>query len=226
MDLNTPRVQRYCQTREESCLQNLVDALPGVPRYVVDLGAGDGHRYSNSQLLIDDHGWAACRLDYNTSGRAAVDHTLHEHEITRDNIGALLQQYSVPAQPGLLCIDLDGMDLYVLHAALRAVQPWIVLFEFNGARDPAGCDVIPYNAAHRYKGDDYYGASWGAFAWLLGRHGYCCVHHHDSLNGYAVAGAHLPNTLTAVAPPQQQQWHIHRAGGIWIDAREEQWLRA
>lgn len=219
LDLNTPRTQRYCQTREESCLQNLLDLLPDAPHYVVDIGAGNGKHYSNSQLLIEDHGWDACRFDCNTGGMSGSDLTLHEHEISRENIGALLQQYSVPEQPGLLCIDIDGMDLYVLNAALKVAQPWVVLFEFNGARDPAGFDTIPYNAWHRYKDDDYYGASWGAFAWLLGRHGYCCVHHHESLNGYAVRAQHLRGGLGPVDSPLQQQWHRHREGGVWVDAR-------
>jgi hypothetical protein len=205
------RSKKYCQTDEESVLLNLLDALPPVDRYVVDVGAGDGYALSNTQIFVED-GWAACRLD----GRFEDGATLHREFVTRENIAALLAKYGVPRGFGLLSIDIDGNDLYVLDALLGAHRPAVIVFEFNGCRPPESFDVIRYDPDFVIDGD-YYGASWSAFVHVLGRHGYTAVHHSHSLNGYAVDAAF--GLAPLAEPPPRSQYHPHRPGREWLDAR-------
>jgi hypothetical protein len=219
MDLNKPRKQRYCQTREESVIQNLLDVLPGIEPYVLDLGAGDGRALSNSQLLIEDRGWSACRIDGDTHGQSVLDPTLHEHRITTANIGGLLEQYEVPKVLGLFCLDIDGMDFHIMHEVLLRREPQTVVFEINPAREPAGFDVVPYSENFQYQGDNYYGASWGAYAWLLAKHGYTCVHQHDALNGYAVTDAlALKSGLSTCQAPPRTHYHRPHPNPVWVNA--------
>jgi len=205
-------VKKYCQTDEESVLLNLLDALPPVPRYVVDIGAGDGQNLSNTQIFVE-MGWSACRLDC----RYEDGDTLHKEFITRENITALLQKYDVPRSFGVLSLDIDGNDLYVLDALLAEYRPVIAVFEFNGCRPPESYDVIRY-APDFFIDGDYYGASWSAFKHVFGLHGYTLVHQSHSLNGYAVDAAHGLAPLSS--PPPRMQYHPHQPNGVWLDARE------
>lgn len=205
------RSQKYCQTNEESVLLNLLDKLPPIPRYVVDIGAGDGVHLSNTQIFVES-GWSACRIDRDCEDAG----TLHRAFVDRDNVTSLLRKFGVPHHFGILSLDIDGNDLYVLNALLHEYRPAIVVFEFNGCRPPRSHDVICYDPEFVIDGD-YYGAAWSAFEHVFRIFEYTLVHHSHSLNGYAVDSSYgLPPTTSL---PAQVQYHPHRRGPAWHDAR-------
>lgn len=216
-DLDHFRVHRYSQTNEESVLRNVFDLLPSSVRgYLVDVGAGDGASLSNTQLFLEE-GWQGCRFDYRFSSPA---HGLYQHMITRENIVALLDQYRVPEEVGLLSIDIDGVDLYVLDAMLRPkrLSPAVIVFEINARRQPAGFDVIRYASDFIGRPGDYFGASWSAYRHVLAQHGYTVVHHSRSLNGYAVRKALDIEPFEGLPP--MSFGHAHDPTGVWLDARD------
>jgi hypothetical protein len=217
MDWGKFREKRYAQTDEESVILNLVDHF-NPKKFVVDVGAGDGVSISNSRLLMD-MGWDACRFDVKYGGEA--DPTLHKVMVRPDNVVRLLDEYDVPKDFGLLTIDIDGVDLYVLHALLRGYSPSIVVFEFNACRPTESFDVVRYDPEFKWDDTDYYGASWSAFDHVLGMNGYQVVHHSNSLNGYAVDAALLPERCPTA--PVQNKYHRHNPNGKWLDARDVFW---
>lgn len=214
MDLSDFRTKKYSQTLEESVIFNLLDRVGPVEHFVVDIGAGPTSQYSNSQLLID-RGWKSCRFDLKSKNEAHA----RAVRVTAENVVQLLGEGNVPAQPGVLSIDIDGIDLYVLSAMLEVYAPSIIVYEMNGCREPSSYDVIPYDPNFAYAGDDYYGASWGAFAWVLKRRGYVPVHQIHSLNGFAVK-----SSVGLPACPMAPKWVYHsptqRADARWVDCRE------
>jgi hypothetical protein len=209
------RAKKYSQTDEESVLINLVDHFSPQNRYIVDIGAGDGAYLSNSLIFVES-GWEACRIDSNHCNES--DSTMHKELITQENACSILSKYNVPYRPGILSIDIDGIDLYVLNSVLKSFRPTIVVFEFNGCLDADEFNVIAYDDSFTWDGSDYYGASWSAFVHVLSMHGYSVVHHSGSLNGYAVDGALIPERIDRM--PERVQYHRHDESRMWLDARD------
>jgi hypothetical protein len=208
------RLKKHAQTDEESVLMNLSDHFCP-DRFIVDIGAGDGASLSNSLHFVES-GWSACRIDGAYDG--GDDVTLHRAHVTKDNVCDILSSYMVPHRPGILSIDIDGIDLYVLHAVLGSYRPTIIVFEFNGCLVQESFGVIEYSPTHSWDGSDYYGASWAAFDHVLGLRGYTTVHHSGSMNGYAVDAAHIPERVSHV--PCQNKYHRHDGSRQWLDARD------
>lgn len=217
MNLSNFRVKKYAQTDEESVILNLLDVVRAhgdIDRFVVDIGAGKDAYLSNSQFLIE-HAWKSCRFDLQSSDERHA----RAVRVTVENVASLLTEGNVPMKPGVLSIDIDGIDLYVLFQILATgYRPSIIVYEFNGCREPANHDVIVYNPQFSYAGDDYYGASWNAFQYVLNRHGYMSIHQVACLNGFAVAAE---VGLEPCAMPQKSTYHrpTQRADAQWVDAR-------
>lgn len=209
---------KYCARGEDTILANLfeymTDDVGGSLEYIVDIGAGVGPEHCNSQMFVDK-GWDNLRID----GGCTDPNHAKRIRITAENVVEVLRAHDVPMTFGILCLDIDGIDLYVLDAVLQKYEPLVIVFEFNANRDPEGYDVIAYHPAFEWYRDDYYGASWSAFQHVLKTHGYTCVHQVDSLNGFAVpAFSGLPRCPTPPSYPWQQP--AQRPDATWKDSRQ------
>lgn len=108
----------------------LAAKMPGIPDSFVDIGAGDGERWSNTRLLAE-RGWMGEWFD---ASQANVDHALkvrpnegvgvHCERITCERLPSVL-----PCFPGVLAIDIDGNDYWVWKALHTVIRPWIVVIE-------------------------------------------------------------------------------------------------
>lgn len=205
---------KYCARGEDWIAWSLFEYVEGDTRFVVDIGAGTGPQDCNSQMLVD-MGWSSLRYD---AGCTDPTHALAVR-ITADNVVDELRSHAVPKNFGVLCIDIDGIDLYVLDAVLKEYAPLVIVFEWNANRDPESYDVVAYNSSFEWYRDDYYGASWNAFQHVLEKRGYTCVHQVDSLNGFAVpTRSGLPRCPTPRSYPWQQP--AQRPDALWKDSRE------
>ncbi len=98
--------------------------------------------------------------------------------ITRDNIVAHLEGCSLPHDPDLVSIDIDGNDYWVWEALLSRYAPRVVIVEYNALLGPSAPWVMEYNPAHareRVIATSYYGASLKALEMLGRRKGYSLV---------------------------------------------------
>jgi len=77
---------------------------------------------------------------------------------------------------GLLSLDLDGNDYYVLETLLQAgLSPEVIICEYNAIFPPNAEWCQPYNESHQWKCDHLFGASLLAFVRLLEKYGYFLV---------------------------------------------------
>ena len=83
-----------------------------------------------------------------------------------------------PATVDVMSLDLDGNDLYLVEAILRAgFKPKLFIVEYNAKFPPPVEFTIAYDAGHVWRGDDYFGASLSSFVKLFAGFGYrlvCC----------------------------------------------------
>jgi hypothetical protein len=176
----------FSQFGDDGILQHLIASSGAAPDVFVEFGVSD-YLESNTRFLLQGCNWRGLVLD---SGEAEIrsirardfywrhDLTAVQAFIDRDNIDALLTGNGFAGPLGLLSIDIDGNDYWVWEA-IRAVDPVIVVVEYNGVYGPERAVAVPYDARFSrtaaHPSNLYWGASLGAFCVLAERKGYACV---------------------------------------------------
>lgn len=177
----------FSQFGEDGILQWLLAHVPIARETFVELGVGD-YRESNTRFLLEHDNWKGLAVDAEGAhvrylAESGLDwrHGIAARVafVTRDNVNDLLADATdeFTGDIGILSIDLDGVDYWVIEA-LTVATPRILIVEYNslwGARSVS----IPYSAGFS-RGDAhfswlYFGASLSAFCYLLSRRGYRLV---------------------------------------------------
>lgn len=140
--LNQFQKDVYSQTGEDGVIAKVLEILPSRNKWCVEFGAWDGKHLSNTFNLVQNSGYNVVLVEgdntkYETLKR---DYPYKDRAIVvgqfvgwteDDNLDTILQQQqSVPADPDLLSIDVDGND-YHIWKACRKYRPKLVLIEFN-----------------------------------------------------------------------------------------------
>ena len=98
--------------------------------------------------------------------------------VTTQNINALLQASGFDRDLGILSIDVDGVDYWLLEA-LDAFAPRIIIVEYNSLFGSERKISVPYDASfsrrEKHYSELYFGASLPALAYLAARKGYSLV---------------------------------------------------
>jgi len=98
--------------------------------------------------------------------------------ITRENVCELLNESGFDRDLGILSVDIDGVDYYVLER-LQEWCPRILIVEYNGVFGMKNPVSVPYQSdfqrTQKHHSNLYYGASLSAFVHLLQGRGYALV---------------------------------------------------
>jgi hypothetical protein len=179
-ELHAAEHSRWSQNGEDGLLAALLDKVGAPDRTFVEIGAADGTE--NCTRALAEHGWRGVWIEADPGrARAArrvaagLEVAVVESTVTSRNVAGVLRRAAVPVDPGVIVVDVDGSDLWVLRAALRHHRPRVVVVEYN-ATFPPGVSWSRRNRAS-YEWDETYrhGASLDALAWAAGRRGYCLV---------------------------------------------------
>ena len=192
-----------------------------------EFGVGDGTE--NNTLILKALGWkgfwvGAQDLAFEVKQPNAT-FTFTKEWITLDNITAL-------AAEGLknlgcngidvLSLDLDGNDLYLVEALLKAGHvPKLLVVEYNAKFIPPVKWQIDYDPGHTWQCDDYFGASLASFDELFRRYRYrlvCCNSQTGSnaffvRDKYSQAFADVPTEIADIYVPPNYfplPWIGHR----------------
>jgi hypothetical protein len=163
---------------EQAVIAGYAARLDGVPKVVVDIGAGDGVRMSNTFALFRD-GWsgAAFELDAARFARLARAHasfntSLGRVKVTPENVNDLLRAHSIPRDFGVLSLDIDGYDYFVLSTLLAEFRPAVVCAEINEKFPPPLKFTVHWDPDHGWAGDHFFGQSISQLAELADRADY------------------------------------------------------
>ena len=95
-----------------------------------------------------------------------IDLKVRNRFITKDNINDVVRKFNVPKKLGLLSLDIDGVDYWVLKE-LSALNPSIVICEYNSLFGEKKSITVPYKEnfirSKEHYSNLYYGASIQAF---------------------------------------------------------------
>lgn len=175
----------YSQNDEDGILQEVFRRI-GISResgVFVECGVGNGLENNTHYLLRQ--GYTGVWLEqlersvekirrlfgeYLASGQLSVHHLF----VTTENIDDHLRTLAAGRRVSVLSIDVDGND-YWLWKAIRAIEPAVVIIEYNATCPPPLAVVQRYRPDHVWKGTDYFGASLSAIAKLGAEKGYQLV---------------------------------------------------
>ena len=134
------RRQGFSYSSEERILSKYIsDLLPqDHPRTVVDIGAGNGVRWSNTYSLFLN-GWKGVGIEADSRKFARLvrayknlPHAQARHfTADPDNIVPLLKSLGIESDLSVLSLDIDGNDYWVLKAILLEFRPALIITEIN-----------------------------------------------------------------------------------------------
>jgi acetyltransferase-like isoleucine patch superfamily enzyme len=171
----------FSQTDEDGILSWLIDRLAIKNTTFVEFGVHD-YRESNTRYLLTTRNWSGLVIDGGPSNIEAVhrdgltatrDLQAVAALITCDNIGDLIANADFGKRLGLLSVDIDGVDYWVLERL--NIEADIVIVEYNDFFGDLPVSV-PYSPTFdRHSACPhalYWGASLAAFRHLLEARGY------------------------------------------------------
>jgi hypothetical protein len=171
---------RFSHADEQQILADYIAALlpADQPRTVVDIGAGNGVRWSNSYALLRA-GWRALGVEADPRKYALLRRAYRGFPGARsslarvgpENVEALLRDFAIEKDFGVLCLDIDGNDYWVLDAILSSFRPGLVVTEINENIPPPLRFAVKFDPDFRLR-YHFYGYSIAALQDLCDKHDY------------------------------------------------------
>jgi hypothetical protein len=176
----------FSQFGEDGIIQHLL-AYVDIPNEVfVEFGTGD-YSESNTRFLLWKDNWRGVIIDGSPAHVQHLDRTearwRHDIEpitafIDRDNIDDLIRSAGVDGDIGLLSIDVDGNDWWILER-IGVVSPRILVLEYNSTFGPEASITVPYDPSFvrssAHWSNLYWGASLAALTHLANKKGFALV---------------------------------------------------
>jgi hypothetical protein len=183
--LSDSEFQVFSQWGDDGIIQYLIQKIKPKPIFI-EFGVED-YQESNTRFLLHNNNWKGLVIDgsekhikkiKNSDEYWKFDLTAVCSFITKENINQIFIDHSFQGEVGILSIDIDGNDYWVWKS-IEAVNPEIIITEYNSVFGPNRTITIPYNANFmRIDGHYsylYWGASLGAFVQLSQEKGYTFV---------------------------------------------------
>lgn len=160
----------YSQFGDDGIIQYLVQRLPvRAPRFI-EFGVGD-YFESNTHFLLVNSNWAGLVLDGSAENvrtiRSSPIYWRHDLQakcafVTRDNVRELLAEPGFE-QVGLLHIDLDGNDYWILESLdFAQLRVDILVLEYNAVFGSERAITVPYDDSFNRFAAHHSGLYWGA----------------------------------------------------------------
>ena len=185
-DLSDVEFQVYSQWGEDGIIDWLINKYPEIPKIFLEIGTQD-YKESNTRFLLINKNWNGFIIE---ADKAAVEdiksqriywkHNLRaiNEFITKDNINNVIKKFNIPKKIGLLSLDIDGVDYWVLKK-LSALDPSIIVCEYNSLFGQKKSVTVPYKSnfirSKEHYSNLYYGASINAFIDLMKKKNYFLI---------------------------------------------------
>lgn len=186
LSLNDCEFKVFSQWGEDGIIQFLTANVAIKHRTFIEFGVED-FRESNCRFLMMKDDWSGLVLDGSSKKinrlRSSYYYWRHALQsqvafITRENIKALLDESGFAKELGILSVDIDGVDYYVL-AELGDWKASILIVEYNALFGCRRAVSVPYSAdfqrTRQHHSNLYYGASLPALAHIANQQGYAFV---------------------------------------------------
>lgn len=199
----------FSQWGEDGIIDWLVTLLDPKSNFFLEFGVED-YRESNTRYLLTSRNWKGVVIDGDPANIATIkrDAISYKYDIdcissfiTAENIRELMDKAGLPGRLGLISMDIDGVDWWVLRQIDREADIFIV--EYNDFFGNAAVSV-PYRPdfvrGKAHWSNVYWGASLNAYRSLLEGRGYLFVGtNSNGTNAFFVHGDHAEKCRGAIA---------------------------
>jgi len=184
-DLADYEFKVFSQWGEDGIIQYLSKAIEIKHRTFIEFGV-ESFMEANCRFLLVKDNWSGYVIDGSSSNIGILKNSYFYWKyqieavdafVTKDNINDLLVKSCFDEDVGILSIDIDGNDYFILEA-INSFRPRILICEYNavfGARKIS----VPYEPdfcrARKHYSNLYWGASLAAITFLANRKGYSLV---------------------------------------------------
>lgn len=182
-NLSEVEFQVYSQWGEDGIIDWLISKFPEIPKNFLEIGTQD-YKESNTRFLLVNRNWDGFLIEADNravknikSQRIFWKHRLKVRNefITKDNVNNIINRIKVPKKLGLLSLDIDGVDYWVLKE-LSVLDPSIIICEYNSLFGQKKSVTVPYKKNYirtvEHYSNLYYGASIKAFINLMKKRNY------------------------------------------------------
>jgi hypothetical protein len=171
---------RFSHANEQQILAKYIEELlpQDQPRTAVDIGAGNGVRWSNSYALLLA-GWKGLGIEADSQKYCLLSRTYRKFpgahavhaRVDPDNVASLFRNSNIEKNFGVLCLDIDGNDYWVLDAILANFRPGLVVTEINETIPPPLRFVVKFDPDFQLR-YHFFGYSIAALEDLCEKHDY------------------------------------------------------
>jgi hypothetical protein len=176
----------FSQWGEDGIIQHLCKSVSVKHKTFIEFGV-ESFFESNCRFLQMKDNWSGFVIDGSSENIQKLKdsyfywkYDLHAIAafITRENIKEIVEQSGFDEDLGILSIDLDGNDYYVLEA-IDSFKPRILICEYNAVFGGTRKISIPYDPAFNrtksHYSNLYFGASLAAITQLATKRGYSLI---------------------------------------------------
>jgi hypothetical protein len=184
-DLADYEFKVFSQWGEDGIIQYLSRAIEIKHRTFIEFGV-ESFMEANCRFLLMKDNWSGYVIDASSSNIAILKNSYFYWKyqidaadafVTKDNINELLAKSCFDEDVGILSIDIDGNDYFILEA-INTVRPRILICEYNavfGARKISVPYEPDFSRTRKHYSNLYWGASLAAMTFLANRKGYSLV---------------------------------------------------
>jgi len=175
----------FSQWGEDGIIQHLSKAIEVKHKTFIEFGV-ESFMEANCRFLLMKDNWRGYVIDASPSNIAVLKNSYFywrfeivavDAFVTKDNINDLLAKSGFDEDVGILSIDIDGNDYFILEA-INTIRPRILICEYNAVFGDRKISV-PYepnfSRTEKHYSNLYWGASLSAMTFLANRKGYSLV---------------------------------------------------
>lgn len=185
-NLSDVEFQVYSQWGEDGIIDWVINKFPEIPKSFLEIGT-ENYKESNTRFLLVNKNWDGFLIEADKvavkdikSQRVFWKHNLKIENkfITKDNINTIIKKINIPKKIGLLSLDVDGVDYWILNN-LSVLEPSIIVCEYNSLFGQKKSVTVPYKKnfirSEEHYSNLYYGASIKAFVELMKKKNYFLI---------------------------------------------------
>jgi len=171
----------FSQNEEDGIIAEIFRRIGGGRKTFIEIGVGNG--LENNTLALLYSGWKGAWVEGSAQNCAYINVgfaeaieserlDLIQAMVTPENINEVLGGYG---SVDLLSVDIDGNDAHVLAAALKFLDPRVIVVEYNAKFGPSISYCMKNIPGYTWEFTDQFGASLKYFEMMLRGYGYCLV---------------------------------------------------
>ena len=176
----------FSQWGEDGIVQYLSRVIELRHKTFIEFGV-ESFMEANCRFLLMKDNWSGYVIDGSSSNIAKLKSSYFYWKyhidavdafITKENINDLLLKSCFDEDLGILSIDIDGNDYFILEA-INTVRPRILICEYNDVFGATRMISVPYEPdflrTRKHHSNLYFGASLSAITFLANKKGYSLV---------------------------------------------------